>query len=232
VDKKIILWASTTLEPIRSFDGHTAAVRELAFSPDDKTLASVGEDNTFRLWDVATGKLKVTRTEHTSKVQSVEYYPDGKAIATASSDRTVRLWDASGKPTQVLTGHMSVVEDCAVSPDGKQILSSTGNVGQLIFWDARTGEMLRDLPTAHGIDFDMEIDCVAYSPDGKWAVSGSKDRTIKFWDPKTFNLLHTIGGNAGRIETMCFSPDGKSLATGSGGTDSAIALWDLKTFKN
>jgi WD40 repeat protein len=165
-------------------------------------------------------------------VQSVDYYPDGKSIATASSDRTVRLWDAGGEPKQVLKGHQSVVEDCAVSPDGTQVVSSTGNVGQLIFWDARSGKMLRDLPNAHGNDFGAEIDSVTYSPDGKWAVSGSKDRTIKFWDPKTFALRHTIHGSLGRIESMCFSPDGKTLAAGSGGEDTAIMLWDLNTLKD
>jgi WD40 repeat protein len=232
-DKKIILWDATTLKPIRTLDGHTAAIRELAFSPDDKTLASVGEDSTFRLWDVATGKLKVTRTEHTQKVKSVDYYPDGKTIATVSADMTVRVWDADGEPKQVLSGHKDVVEDGAVSPDGKQIVSSSGtNYGQLIFWDARSGKMLYDLPNAHGNDFGKEVDCVAYSPDGKWAVSGSKDRTIKFWDPKTFQLLHTIGGNPGRIESMCFSPDGKTLATGFGGENFTIMLWDLSTLKD
>ncbi len=156
-DKKIILWDAATLKPIRTLDGHTAAIRELAFSPDDKTLASAGEDNTFRLWDVETGKLKVTRTEHTQKVKSVEYYPDGKTIATVSADMTVRLWDTSGEPKQVLKGHKDVVEDGAVSPDGKQIVSSSGtNYGQLIFWDARSGKMLYDLPSAHGNDFGKE----------------------------------------------------------------------------
>src|SRR5262245_65649919 len=110
-DSKIILWDAKTLEPIRTLEGHTALVRELEFSPDDKTLASVGEDNTFRLWDVETGKLKVTRTEHTKKVKSVCYYPDGKTIATVSHDLTLRLWSDTGEPKMVLTGHTDVRED-------------------------------------------------------------------------------------------------------------------------
>lgn len=228
-DTRIILWDAERFEPIRTLQGHTAAVREVEFSPDGKTLASVGEDNTFRLWDVATGKLKATRTEHTKKVKSVAYYPDGGTIVTVSHDKTLRLWDASsGEPRQVLEGHKDVVETCDISPDGKQLFSGTGtDWGQLIFWDAKTGKILKDLPTAHGNDFGKEIDCVMYSPDGKWAVSGSKDRTIKFWDPRTFKLIHTIDGNPGRIESMAFSRDGKTLATGFGGTDFTIKLWDV-----
>jgi WD40 repeat protein len=229
VDTKIILWDAKTFEPIRTLEGHTAAIREAEFSPDDKTLASVGEDCTFRLWDVETGNLKVTRSDHKAKVKSVSYYPDGSTIATISHDLTLRLWDAAtGAQKLVLTGHKDVIEDCAVSPDGKQLFSGSGtNYGQLMFWDAETGETLHDLPLAHGNQLGKEIDAVCYTPDGKWAVSGAKDRAIKFWDPKTFELRYTISGNPGRIESMSFSPDGKLLATGFGGEDYTIKVWEL-----
>ena len=233
VDKSIILWDAATLKPIRTLEGHTAAVRDLAFSPDDKTLASGAEDKTFRLWDVATGALKVTRTEHTGGVKGVVYYPDGNTIATAATDGTLRLWDAhTGEPKKVLKGHTNGCEFCALSPNAKQLFSGTGNIGELIFWNAQTGEIEKVLPKAHGNDHGAEIDCGRYSPDGKWAVSGSKDRTDKFWNPKTFELLHTISDNPGRTESMTFSPDGKTLVTGFGGTDFTIKLWDLSTFKD
>jgi WD40 repeat protein len=228
-DTTIILWNTKTFEPIRTLKGHTAAVREVAFSPDDKTLASAGEDCTLRLWDVATGDLKVTRSEHTKRVKSVVYYPDGNTLVTASSDRTVRIWDAhTGQPKQVLTGHKEGVEYCDVSPDGKQLFSGTANIGQVIFWNAQTGEIEKDIPQAQ----KLEIDCVEYSPDGRWAVSGSKDGTDKFWDPKAFKLLHAITGNPGRTESMTFSPDGKIFVTGFGGTDHTIRLWDLSVFRD
>ncbi|MGH9162633.1 MAG: WD40 repeat domain-containing protein, partial [Vicinamibacteraceae bacterium] len=167
MDTTIILWDTQTWTPIRTLEGHTAAVREAEFSPDDKTLASVAEDNTFRLWDVETGALKVTRTEHTQKVKSVAYYPDGQTIMTVSHDLTVGLWNANGEPKMFLKGHKDVLEDGAVSPDGKQLFSGSGtNWGQLIFWDAHTGTMLKDLPTAHGNEHGKEIDAVGYTHDG------------------------------------------------------------------
>jgi WD40 repeat protein len=227
-DGKIILWDGETFEKKRTFSGHTDAVRDIAFSPDDQTIASAAEDKTFRLWNVATGQLKVTRSEHTKRLKTVVYYPDGSTIATASSDATIRLWDGhTGEPKQVLKGHSNGVEFCDVSPDGKQLFSGTGNIGEIIFWDAQTGEMMKKISNAHGNKFGAEIDSGHYSPDGKWAVSGSKDRTDKFWDPETFKVVHMIHENPGRTESMCFSPDGKTLATGFGGTDSTIRLWDL-----
>ena len=70
-----------------------------------------------------------------------------------------RWWTADGEPKQFLKGHKDVLEDGAVSPDGRQIFSGSGtNWGQLIFWDAQTGEMLKDIPDAHGNDYGKEID--------------------------------------------------------------------------
>lgn len=230
-DTTIILWNANTFAPIRTLRGHTAAVREVAFSPDDKSLASAAEDNTVRLWDTATGLLKVTCTGHTKRVKDVGYFPDGKTIVSAASDGTIRLWDAaSGEPKMVLKGHTNGVEFCDVSPDGTQLFSGSANIGEIIFWDARTGKALKIIPNAHGNEHGAEIDSGHYSPDGRCAVSGSKDRTDKCWDPKTFALLHTISGNPGRTESMSFSPDGKLLATGFGGGDAHIKLWDLSAW--
>lgn len=232
VDGSIILWDAKTFEPIRTLTGHTKAVREVEFSPDGKTLASGAEDNTFRLWDVATGNAKATRNEHTAAVKAVVFYPDGNTIATASSDGTLRLWDASGEPKKVLKGGSSGWEFCRLSPDAKQLFSGTGNEGQLIFWDAQSGEILKDITDAHGTEPGVkEIDSGTYTPDGKFAISGSKDRSIKFWNPQTYELVYTISGNPGRIESMTISRDGKTLVTGFGGGNNTIKIWDLSGLK-
>jgi WD40 repeat protein len=226
--RNILLWDAKSLEPVKSLEGHQGDIRAMEFSPDDQTLASVGEDKTFRLWDVASGRLKVTRTEHTDKVKSVVYTPDAATIITASSDRTIRLWDSrTGAPKATYTGAREGLEFCALSPDGHLLFSGTGNIGALMFLDAKTGRILKDIPEAHGNEFGAEMDSGCFTPDGKFAISGSKDRTIKFWDTRTFALRYILKGLPGRVESMTISRDGKTLVTGFGGVDFTISIWDL-----
>ena len=72
---------------------HKDAANFIAYSPDGKTLAGVGDDDQIRLWDVKTGKLKRTYSGHTWLVESIAFSPDSKTLASGSWDGTILLWD-------------------------------------------------------------------------------------------------------------------------------------------
>jgi WD40 repeat protein len=78
------------------------------WSPDGKTLASGGVDNTVKLWDTESGQLLRTLSGHANAVRSVAWSPDGKTLASGSHDHTVKLWEAgNGQLLYALTPHFS-----------------------------------------------------------------------------------------------------------------------------
>jgi WD40 repeat protein len=72
-----------------------------------------------------------------------------------------------------------------------------------------------------------QVHAVAYSPDGRFAVTGSWDRTVRFWDPRTYQEAGTPILSPSGVNTLAISPDSRQVATG--GQDGIVRLWDTAT---
>jgi len=73
------------------------------------------------------------------------------------------------------------------------------------------------------------VNSCAISPDGKWVVSASDDRTLKKWDAETGAELRTLNDHIGRVNSCAISPDGKWIVSAS--DDETLKVWDAQTGK-
>ena len=214
----------------------------VAFSADGKTLAA-GGSSPLRLWDVATGTPGVTIAGLADGVECVKYSPDGKVLATSGEmNGTVRLWDAAtGKSIASLQCHPPhiCVLSIAFTPDGKTLVSA-GNDAAIVVTSLATGENAATL-----LGHDDTVTCVAISPDGTTIASGgfdiNNDGTVRLWDISSGENTATLGPFYGGgnffghgasivgVESVAFSPDGKTLAAGYG--NGTIRLWSTATCK-
>jgi WD40 repeat protein len=142
---------------------------------------------------------------------------------------------AQPKEKATLKGHTGFVYSVAYSPDGKTLASGSYDKS-IKLWDVATG---RELATLKG---NTDAVCsVAYSPNGKTLAAGSGDLTGRLWsgdhdgmvklsDVATGRELATLKGNTDAVFSVAYSPDGKTLASGSW-DDTTIKLWDVETCK-
>jgi WD40 repeat protein len=200
----------------------------ICFSPDGKTLA-VGGGPLARLYDAATGRLRFALED---KTLFEELKP---LLARRALLEKFRVLAA------VPHAHGNV-HSVAFSPDsallatsGGDILASGATPGQIKLWDAKTGELKRDL----GEHFSA-VRSVAFSSDGKVLASAGMHpprwtKSVRLWDPLTGSVKSVLSVPRGDAWSIAFSPDGKLLAAGGiiheedDSTSGTLLVWNAKT---
>ncbi len=215
----ILLWDATTGEYLSSLTGHDRALSNsrpyghgggIVFSSDGKTMVSGSTDGTVRLWNMktkkgkATGSLMASLEGHTASVLCVGLSPDGNIIASGSEDKTTRLWDLRHrKLIATLEGHTNSILRVAFDPYGSALATGCRD-GSIHLWDPTTGKH-------------------------KASLKGNKLFTSPASLPRKKNDPAYIKGYShGPVNSIVFSPDGKTLISGDAMN---IYFWDMNTHR-
>jgi len=204
---------------------HEAAVNHAEFSPDGKSVLSASDDHTARIWDVASGQLRIPPLRHTGAVSHAAFSADGRWVVTASADQTARVWDAAtGKPRTPSLRHAASVSYAAFSSDGSHVLTlSNDKKAQL--WDATTGEAV-----APPLQHNSRVHHGCFSPDGRLVATGCEDGTARIWDAspgQQRTLTLDSGATNDPTYIVQFSLDGARLLTAGW----RAIIWDATTGK-
>jgi len=217
-NKAIHVWDLATGKELRAFP---QPARSVSLSPDGKLLAVGSDSGPIKLLDPATGKT-IRELELKSHPWQVAFSPDGKHLAAICwSECAIRLWDvAAGRPLHSESGHRAPINALSLSADGKRLASASRD-GAIKVWD------LPGRKEVHGIR-TSSLTGIALSPDGKVLAAGMNQGTggpaVRVWDLTTAKEIRQLMKLEQWVGNLCFSPDGKTLATAS--QNGTVRFWD------
>jgi WD40 repeat protein len=221
------------------------AVKALQFSPNNAALAAGLANKTLQVWatvftpgqPLSPEFLKPLQSfTHDDGVTDVAFAADNATLYASSLGKSVKVFRvAADAPTKNLP-HPNNVYAVAFHPTLPQV--ATGNVdGKIRIYDMVKGALVKEI-NAHNAKDATQIYNVAFSPDGKQIASCSYDASIKLFDAASGNLVKEFKaykpkefeqGHKDPVFSLALSPDGKFLASGSGGIERVIKIWDVAT---
>ncbi|MFD8813561.1 WD40 repeat domain-containing serine/threonine protein kinase [Streptomyces sp. NPDC059627] len=248
--------SARTGTPVTLYEGGEKAVQGVAFSPDGKTLVSVGDDGVARLWKVAAKALAKTFTHKVTNpwtkplaqvtefnpqftaAMSAAFSPDGANLAVGNGDGTVSLWNVATGADTVLPYLDPVLWNSSPScvafdPDGGT-LAATYTSPAVRLWNLATRTSSATLITGR----DYWVGSTAFSPLGGLLATASgngnpgnkrSDGLLQLWDPSSRETITTLAHTNTDRNCLAFSLDGATLANVR--NDGTIALWNVTSRK-
>ena len=223
-DRNIYVWNATGKETVLT--GHTDSIKCIAFAPNEKKVATVANDATARVWDVASGEEIVSlpltpplKSDSPLPIPALDpklYKGDAETVKAALKGEKLRY---PNREIQTIT----------FSPCGTFI--AAGIEGGIRLWDSETYEtlLLILMPREFRQQFALAFSpCSRYLASGTWWWWPTKKVPIYVWDIVTGENVATFWGHPTDVQDLVFSPDGSLLASGS--FDGTILLWDMKPY--
>jgi WD40 repeat protein len=208
-------------------------IKDVAFSPDSKSVATACADGTILLSDPATGASKGEPLKgHSSGVNSMRFSVDSNGLITAGDDGQLISWDLDTRKTTIpaLAGNRLRIASVAIDNSGGDVVATGDAEGNIMLWDTDPRKSangpLAGRPFYGGAS---AVHSIAFRPDGRTLAGGYQNGSLLLFDLATSHAGRLPFEQSTAVTSIAFTADGTRLASGL--QDRNIILWDVPTQK-
>ncbi|KAG8533359.1 pre-mRNA-splicing factor prp46 [Bacidia gigantensis] len=200
-------------ELMRVISGHLGWVRALTVEPNNRWFASGAGDRTIKIWDLASGSLKVTLTGHISTVRGLAVSPRHPYLFSCGEDKQVKCWDLeTNKVIRHYHGHLSGVYTLSLHPT-LDVLVTGGRDGVARVWDMRTRSNIHVLSGHTQTVSDLK--CQEADPQ---VITSSLDSTVRLWDLAAGKTMGVLTHHKKGVRALAVHPTEFTFASSSTGS--------------
>ena len=213
-------------------DAEKTAIRSLAFSSDNVTIATGGDDQLVQTWSAENGAPFESLPSHKGAVRALGFTTDGRLVS-AGADKAAFVWDlaANWKLDRTLGGEASPlftdrVNAVRFSPDGKFLAAGSGEPsrgGEVKVFSVADSKLAHDFKTAH-TDSVLALD---FSADGRLLASGAADKFVRVFDLVAGKMVKSFEGHTHHVLGVAWRRSGRILL--SAGADNELKVWNYET---
>ncbi len=233
-DQVINQWSVDNGRLTSNFTGHEGAIHSLQYDPATGSLVSASADRTVRVWNVRNGGFTIVRGPERT-VLDAAMSPDGATVLVGAEDGTAQICDVRGDPSHAdLLFHTARVQAALFSPDGDTIASGD-DAGEVVLWDALSGEPVRRLRSKDPDDGEERphlrahggaISALAFDPEGRFVFSASADGSVRRWAVDT-GQEKSLYAHPAAVTAALLASSGIRLVTGC--ADNVLRVFDVET---
>lgn len=188
---------------------HDGWVHDVKFDAENEWFATASADQTIKVWDIASGALKLVLTGHRMGVRSLAISAQMPYMFSGSEDKEVFCWDLEhNKVVRTYHGHRSGVYTVGLHPEIPYLLASGSRDQSVRLWDVRTRTEI------HVLNHDEAVNCVALQSDEPQLISGSQDRSVKLWDIVGGKCRETLTNHSHSVRSLAIHPTEYTFVAG------------------
>lgn len=194
----------------RVISGHLGWVRCVAVEPGNEWFCTGAGDRVIKVWDLASGKLKLSLTGHVSTVRGLAVSTRHPYLFSCGEDRQVKCWDLEyNKVIRHYHGHLSAVYALSLHPT-IDVLVTAGRDSTARVWDMRTKANIHTL-TGH----TSTISSVVTQAANPQIITGSHDSTVRLWDLAAGKTVCTLTNHKKSVRSLVIHPTLYMFASGA-----------------
>ncbi|KAJ8335642.1 hypothetical protein SKAU_G00389840 [Synaphobranchus kaupii] len=202
----------------RVISGHLGWVRSIAVEPGNQWFVTGSADRTIKIWDLASGKLKLSLTGHISTVRGVAVSSRSPYLFSCGEDKQVKCWDLEyNKVIRHYHGHLSAVYGLDLHPTIDVLVTCSRDATARV-WDIRTKANVHTL-SGH-TNTVATVKCQAVEPQ---IITGSHDTTIRLWDLIAGKTRATLTNHKKSVRAVVPAP--QTVHTFGSGSPDNIKQW-------